>query len=760
MHLRTKLLLLIALLSIALLVNLSALLLLARTFSRSLQTIQDVAIQQQATALQMQALLRDAEAALYRYQIEGEAGFAIQFANRLNEFGQEIKVFESLASGEQEQAWAAELKVAQENASELGNELIQRRNQQAADLQTMETLQTETTALLHDEIAPRQPDNPLFQETIGGMLTSLNEMPSAVTDFLATSEERERIHFTETAVSFRQHLHQFQSQPGTDVWAGELEARFLELEAAGSRLISGRDQQQALFAQFAAILFHVGQELIVGEIQPQTAQNLAQAEADITAALRTSIGVSVVTAGVTAVIATIGAVVLLRQMGRGIQGLLHGADRIAKGDLSRPIPTNGSDEMTHLAQTFNQMMSDLASREHRLQARISELETLRHVNLLLTSTLDLTHVLHTIAGSALKLVHAAEVHIFLCDETGTNLQFGASVHQEPAANVLLRSPRPNGLVIQSTKTGRPQVIDRARQHPLYNTPEAQSWNIQAAAAYPLKLADRVLGVLNISLADRDAFNEADLRILQLLADQAAVALENARLYQNIAEKETRLNHLVQQLALVQEEERRLVGLDLHDGLTQILLSANMHLNTFAALANGFDNQAQVEFSLGRTRLQEAIEEIRWVVSELRPTELEDYGLVNGLRNYAAKVALIKGWQVEFLADLGQLTLSSSIETALFRIAQEAINNARKHAQTPKIFIQLMHQPPYVMLKIQDWGCGFDLTKIGGENEHLGLIGMQERAALLKGSLVIDSRPGRGTTIVANILTDEAEKDNT
>ena len=118
------------------------------------------------------------------------------------------------------------------------------------------------------------------------MLTSLNEMPSAVTAFLATSEEIERIRFTETAVSFRQHLHQFQSQPGADAWADELETRFLELEAAGSRLISGRDQQQALFAQFAAILFHVGQELIVGEIQPRTAQNLAQAEADIAAALR------------------------------------------------------------------------------------------------------------------------------------------------------------------------------------------------------------------------------------------------------------------------------------------------------------------------------------------------------------------------------------------------------------------------------------------------------------------------------------------
>jgi signal transduction histidine kinase len=361
-------------------------------------------------------------------------------------------------------------------------------------------------------------------------------------------------------------------------------------------------------------------------------------------------------------------------------------------------------------------------------------------------------VMNTIVNSALDLVQATEVHIFLCDETGTNPQFGASAQRLMSEENYRRFPRPDGLVVNCAQTGQRQVINHAGQHPLYNDLEAQSWNIKAAAAFPLMLADHVLGVLNISLGDRDTFQKAELRIMQLFADQAAIALENARLYQNITDNETRLNHLVKQLAHVQEEERRLVGLDLHDGLTQILLSTNMHLNTFAALAEeGINGRAQAEFGLVRTRLKEAIKEVRWVVSELRPTELEDFGLVDGLRMYVTKITEVENWQVEFSADLGPIKLSPTVESAVFRITQEAINNVRKHASTSKILVQLKNETDYISLIIQDWGCGFNLAGLSGENNQLGLIGMKERAALIGGELEIESQPDQGTIVRAKIL---------
>lgn len=754
MQLRTKLIALISILGLALLLNFVVLWLLSSAFTDSLQTIQNVTVRQQVTALQMRALLRDAEAALYRYQIEGEIGFAVQFENRLDEFEQEITIYESLATREVEHEWVVALRLANNNARKLGHELIERRDKQSSDLQTLETNHNETTQLLRDEIAGEQLENQLSQEAITGMLSSLNEMSAAVTSFLTTSDETDRIRFTEAAVSLQQHFDQFQAQPGANVWQAELESNFTNFEATGSRLISGREQQQSMFAQFAVILFQISQQLIVEQIQPQTSQNLAQAELAITKALNRSIGFSVIITGVTAVIAISGTLLLLRQTEAGLKGLLQGADRVAKGDLDQTIPITTQDELAQLATTFNQMMSDLASREQRLQANLSELEALRQVSLQLTSTLNPNRVMNTIVNSALDLVQAAEVHIFLCDQTGINPQFGASAQRQKSEVDHRRLPRPDGLVVKCAQTGQLQVINQAGKHALYNDLEAQSWNIMAAAAYPLKLADHVLGVLNISLDDRDTFQEAELRIVQLLADQAAIALENARLYQNITDDEIRLNHLVQQLAHVQEEERRLVGLDLHDGLTQILLSTNMHLNTFAALTGeGINGQAQTEFGLVRTRLKEAIKEVRWVVSELRPTELEDYGLVDALRMYVKKVAEVENWQVEFSANIEKITLSATVETAVFRITQEAINNVRKHANSSKILVSLKNESDYITLEIQDWGCGFNLADIIGNNQQLGLIGMKERAALIKGNLEIDSQPDQGTIVRAKILKD-------
>jgi len=240
------------------------------------------------------------------------------------------------------------------------------------------------------------------------------------------------------------------------------------------------------------------------------------------------------------------------------------------------------------------------------------------------------------------------------------------------------------------------------------------------------------------------FGEDDLRILNLLADQAAIALENARLYKSLADRESRLHTLAQKLAHVQEGERRLVGLDLHDGLTQLLLSANMHLNTLSALSNGLEDQARAELALARARLHEAIEEARRVVSELRPAALEEFGLIGGLRQYVTEMAQTENWKVEFNAEPAQMKLDPAIEAAIFRITQEALTNARKHASTSQIHVSLQATETNLTLTVQDWGRGFDPITIS--EERLGFVGMRERAALLGGECQIESQPGQGTRV--------------
>jgi signal transduction histidine kinase len=749
MRIRIRLLLLVVCMGLALLVNLLALVFLARTVATALRTVEEVGVRQQLIAVQMQAQLRDAEAALYRYLMEGEAGFASQFREQLQNFEENITVYQAQATDEEERTWAESLDATHQQAVEIGSDLIRLRDMQTAELLELETTQAELATLLTGPVRAVRPTDVTYQEVIGGLHDNLRDMFLAVTSYLASPEENETVRFTEAVIGFRQQHERFSVMATTTqelTWAREIGRSFDEIETLGSRLISRRNLQQTQFANFAAMLFHAGQEVLVGQIQPQAAQNLAAAQQQLLATLNFAVTTSLVIALSASILASAVTIPMLRQMDTGILALLQGAERVATGNLDEPVRVTGHGELSQLAEAFNAMMADLAARERHLKARQSELEALRQVSLQLTSTLDPDQVLDTVADSALTLVDATEVHIFVGDTSGDNLEFAASAWRDETDHPPSRQLRPNGLVVTAARTGQPQVVNHADAHPLFDTPEARSWGIKAAAAFPLKLGDRSLGVFNITFDNRSTFGEDDLRILNLLADQAAIALENARLYKSLADRETRLHTLAQKLAHVQEGERRLVGLDLHDGLTQLLLSANMHLNTLSALSDGLGDQARAEFALARARLHEAIEEARRVVSELRPAALEEFGLVSGLRHYVTEMARTENWKVEFNAEPAQMKLDPAIEAAIFRITQEALTNVRKHAGTGRIRVSLQATETDLTLIVQDWGRGFNPAAISEEDQSLGLLGMYERAALLGGECQIESQPGQGARV--------------
>jgi PAS domain S-box-containing protein len=165
------------------------------------------------------------------------------------------------------------------------------------------------------------------------------------------------------------------------------------------------------------------------------------------------------------------------------------------------------------------------------QQRVVELETLQRTSLKLTSSLDLSDVLDSIAESALDLVGASDCLIYLYDEASQSFSFGASLGRWAAKGAVI-SPRGTGLTATVVREGRPVVVDDAANHPLYAATEARKWEIQAIAGFPLQRAERVLGVLHVVFVEQaHTFHEEELRVLGLLADQAAIAIENARLYQ-------------------------------------------------------------------------------------------------------------------------------------------------------------------------------------------------------------------------------------
>ena len=755
MTIRKKLIQIVALLTIPLIFNLAVLAFQFQRVTTSVQEIQEQAVRQQAESLRMQAQLRDAEAALYRFQIEGLPIYASEFERLMGAYETSANQFQASATTEQEHAWAADLQAFTAQASDLGQQLITLHSEQSLDLAQFNTLETLSNNLL-TQIRLANSENSDYQDLVNQMGLDLSQSFFAVSSFQAVPTESEITVFQTGLFTFRFHHKQIKALtllPAEVEQINALAQTAEQIDSVGNRLLQRREAQQTIFNSFVAQTNQVGQQIIVNEIQPWAAGRLAQSEETLTTFLFRLLLIS----GIVSLISVLGAIAIafpnVRQLTTAISSLMAGAERVAAGDLSTSIQVSGSSEFSQLGETFNHMMADLTLREQRLQRRIAELEALQSVSLDLTGLLDVQLVLDKIAASGQGLVAASEAHIYLCDEHGQNPRLGSSALRNGLENERPLTPRTDGLINTVTRSRRLEVISHAMDHPHYNTRDSETFGIRATAGFPIIRGDRLLGVFNIAFDNRDDISTGEIRALRLLADQAAVAIENARLYQTVAEKESNLSELLQKLTHVQEEERRLIGLDLHDGLTQILMSVNMHLSTLASLAgNQLAPDGRQELTLSQNRLHEAIDEVQWMVSELRPTELEDFGLVDGLRHYINRVAELEGWQVEFDIRIEKVLVNDSIETAVFRIIQEALSNARKYAATDRILFRLDNQLNTLIFSVQDFGRGFtfspELTATG--SGHLGLVGMRERAELLGGELAIESEFHHGTTISATI----------
>jgi diguanylate cyclase (GGDEF)-like protein len=172
-----------------------------------------------------------------------------------------------------------------------------------------------------------------------------------------------------------------------------------------------------------------------------------------------------------------------------------------------------------------------ASTDERLRERVTELITLQQVSLRLAASLDLPTVLDTIAEAALRLVAASDIHVYFYEQDKDRLEFAAGLWDTGERNRQAAMPRKNGITALTAREGRPMVIEDAEQHPLYSTPEVRPRGMKAIASFPLKRADRVVGVFNVAFLRLHHFSDDELRVLGLLADQAAIVIENARLYE-------------------------------------------------------------------------------------------------------------------------------------------------------------------------------------------------------------------------------------
>lgn len=251
-------------------------------------------------------------------------------------------------------------------------------------------------------------------------------------------------------------------------------------------------------------------------------------------------------------------------------------------------------------------------------------------------------------------------------------------------------------------------------------------------AVPLIVADEVFGCLTLFYSDPRTFSGEEVALAVAFADQAALAIENARLHRQAEE------------AAVLEERGRLAR-DLHDSVTQSLYSITLLAEGWKRLdrAGRLEDTEDPLTELGELA-QQALKEMRLMVHELRPPDLEEVGLLGALHQRLGAVEKRAGVDARLVAD-DVVELSPRVEEGLYRIAIEALNNALKHAGATSVVVRVRVDGDRVALEVMDNGCGFDV-ETPDARRGMGLPGMRERAQQLGGAFLVDSTLSEGTRV--------------
>jgi len=376
--------------------------------------------------------------------------------------------------------------------------------------------------------------------------------------------------------------------------------------------------------------------------------------------------------------------------------------------------------------------------EDLLQQSLDALLALYETGQLLGSSLEREEIGSSLLEIVGRLSDATAAIINLSDDGNHPLVWRtigpesllASVRNEPEARAAL------------------QAVFETEEVRLLETKSANAQGKRLAGLFlPLRVRDRVEVYGPKHLAESGA-----VETFASVANQAASALENARLYEELAKHRRRLQHLVGELVSAQEEERRRVAYEVHDGLAQAAVAAYQHLQIFAADNPPRSNGDEERLDRALEMLQHTVEEARNVVADLRPTALDDFGLAIALRLQVERLR-DEGLRAIYEETLGGGRLPEVVETALFRVAQEALTNVRKHARTDRVHVALERRGRTIHLQVRDWGRGFvpdGRTDQADPGERIGLSSMRERAVLLGGHFKIQSEPGAGTLVVAEV----------
>ena len=374
----------------------------------------------------------------------------------------------------------------------------------------------------------------------------------------------------------------------------------------------------------------------------------------------------------------------------------------------------------------------LLTRE-QLQERLI---ALHKASLELVKDVSLDHLLERIAKLACEQSDARYAALGVLDDDGKLVKFITVGMTDDEIKLMAHPPVGRGLIGELMDTEFPLRVPVIQEHPRSSGFPEHHPHMTSFLGVPIRAGNRQLGQIYLTdKLDATEFTADDEKIIQMLAAYAAAAIQNARLHEN-----------THRLAVLEERER--IGMDLHDGIIQSIYGVGLSLES---ALHSFDDDPQdartrVQHSIGA--LNQAIRDLRGYILDLRPRQMGNEGLINGLNRLITEFRANTLANVQLSANENELKdLPQTHSMVLFHICQEALANIAKHAKAKQVDISIWSTEERVLMEIRDNGRGFEMEKMNASIGH-GVANMQTRVASMGGDVDISSVVGEGTTVLA------------
>ena len=389
------------------------------------------------------------------------------------------------------------------------------------------------------------------------------------------------------------------------------------------------------------------------------------------------------------------------------------------------------------------------------QRRAAEMAFLNDVARTLSSTLNLDEVLTLIMEQVEGMLNAEAGSLLLTDLVSGDLVFQIALGDTANQIKPFRVPKGQGIAGEVALTGKPLIVANVAEDNRHFKKFDQDFDFETRSVLcvPLVLYDNIIGVLQVINKKEGNFNQSDLDLLSSIASYAAIAIQNARLHENVLAERDRVIE-------TEEQARRKLARDLHDGPTQLVAGIMMSLDFSKKALEKNPAMLNQELDHMQELAGRASHQMRTMLFELRPLILETQG-------FAPAVEVFLERRQKDIENSTKLTLKintnnpsgeisrqdEKVETTIFAIVQETVNNAIKHAKSKNIVVTINETSNAIQTTISDDGRGFNINKVMDNYEQrgsLGMINIRERTELIGGELTIDSAPGEGTRFIITV----------